>query len=142
MGRERVPVGSWSDATALSRAELTLLAVNLHAFYTALETLLERIAVLLDEEVPKGSAWHLELLDQMTVEVPGLRPAPVPDAIVADLQELRRFRHFFRNAYVLDLDPARVREHAQRVARIHRPLRDSLTRFRDYLDELIGGLQT
>ena len=133
---------SWNDASFISRAELTLVAVNLHAYYTALETLLERVAVLLDDETPKGAAWHIELIAQMTVEIPGLRPARVPEAFVAALLKLRRFRHFFRNAYVLDLDPLRVREHARRLAQVHRPLRDSLMRFQTHLDDLIGGLQT
>ena len=106
-------------AGELSRADLVLLAVNLHGYYTALETALERIARLYDEELPSGPAWHRELVEQMRIAVPGLRDPVVPAHRVADLHELRRFRHFFRNAYVLDLDVARVREHAQRLVDVH-----------------------
>lgn len=36
---------------------LTVAAVVLHAWYTGLETLLERVARLLDENVPRGDAF-------------------------------------------------------------------------------------
>jgi hypothetical protein len=76
----------------------------------------------------------------MTLQVPGQRPALVPTDVVADLAELRRFRHFFRSAYVLDLDPARVREHAVRVVRVHGPLRDAITAFREHVQGVIDAL--
>jgi hypothetical protein len=81
------------------RADLVLLAVNLHGYYTALETLLQRVASLFDQEVPGGAAWHVELLEQMATDVPGLRPALLPGELMPELHELRKFRHFFRNAY-------------------------------------------
>ncbi|MGH7438342.1 MAG: hypothetical protein ACRENE_21880, partial [Polyangiaceae bacterium] len=59
-------------------AALALAAWALHGWYTALETLLERIARQIDCAVPEGDRWHRELLSQMVTEVPGLRPAVVP----------------------------------------------------------------
>lgn len=50
-------------------------AVNVHGWYTALETLLGRVARLLDESVPEGPAWHADLLAQMSTQVPGVRIA-------------------------------------------------------------------
>jgi hypothetical protein len=95
-------------------------AVNLHGWYTALETALERIGRLLDQSVPEGEAWHADLIAQMQLEVPGVRPAVIPKNVESGLRELRRFRHFFRNAYVLDLDPVRVRERAADLSSISR----------------------
>jgi hypothetical protein len=102
-------VARWDAEGRLGRPELVLIAVNLHGWYTAFETALERVARLLDQSAPGGSSWHVDLIDQMRVDVPGLRPALVSEPTLGPLHELRKFRHFFRNAYVLDLDPVLVR---------------------------------
>lgn len=128
------------DQRPLSRPELVLLAVNLHGWYTGLETLLERVASLYDREVPSGSTWHADLLAQMGTTVPGWRPALVPEAVLGDLHELRRFRHFFRNAYVLELDPTRVRAQAERLRRVAPEVSAGIASFRGHLDEVISRL--
>ena len=97
----------------MPRDKTIVLAVNLHAYYTALETALERIARLLDESVPAGPTWHVYLVSQMSTEIPSVRPAVLPGGAGAELHELRKFRHFFRSAYVLELDPARTRAHGE-----------------------------
>jgi hypothetical protein len=117
----------WDKAGALGRPELALLAVNLHGWYTALETALERIARLLDQSAPEGGSWHVDLLAQMKIDVPGVRPAAVPEIVMPRLHELRKFRHFFRNAYVLDLDPAQVRERAADLLRVAHPVATALS---------------
>ena len=45
----------------------------------------------------------------MTLEIPGVRPALWPDALVQPLRELRAFRHVFTHAYDLTLDPEKLR---------------------------------
>ena len=111
----------WDKTGSLGRPELVLIAVNLHGWYTALETALERVARLLDQTVPDGGSWHLDLLAQMRLEVPGVRPAIVPESVMPGLHELRKFRHFFRNAYALDLDVALVRQRAADLLRVRGP---------------------
>jgi hypothetical protein len=137
-------VSSVLDATErerpLTRTELLVVAVNLHGWYTGLETALERIARLLDQTVPSGAAWHTELISQMQVEVRGLRPAALPASPARELHELRRFRHFFRNAYVLDFDPERLGARAADLRRVHQPvtlrLEALLAHIRAVLDRL------
>lgn len=125
---------------SLEREPLIVLAVNLHGYYTALETLLERIARLLDESLPAGPTWHVELVRQMTLELPKVRPAVLPSELAADLHELRKFRHFFRNAYVLELDVERTVEQGRRVERIHPRVEASLRAFVEHLSETIDTL--
>lgn len=129
-----------SGATAGGREPLIVLAVNVHGYYTVLETLLERVARLLDESVPGGPTWHVDLIRQMTLELPKVRPAVIPSELVPDFHELRKFRHFFRNAYVLDLDAGRTIEQGRRVERIHAHVEASLSRFVDHLSQTIDAL--
>nr|WP_258358810.1 hypothetical protein [Moorella sulfitireducens] len=46
----------------------------------------------------------------MTLEVPGLRPALLDNDTARKLDELRAFRHDFRNIYGFNLDPAKIRQ--------------------------------
>jgi hypothetical protein len=131
---------TWRKAGAVARAELMLVATNLHGYYTALETLCERVARQLDENVPTGATWHVDLLSQMQVEVPGLRPHLLAADAIADLHDLRKFRHFFRNAYVLEFDPALVRSHAERLVRVHGSVQATVSAFRQHLAQTIAAL--
>lgn len=139
-GETATLLGAWGEKATLGRAELTLVAANLHGYYTALETLCERVARQLDESVPAGASWHADLLSQMQVEVPGLRPRVIPPDVVSELHELRKFRHFFRNAYVLDFDPALVRSHADRLVRVHGPVVSTVAGFQAHVQRTIGAL--
>lgn len=131
---------AWNQRGSLGRADLMLVAMNLHGYYTALETLLERIARLLDENVPAGPTWHIDLLGQMQVEIPGLRPRVIEPELAFDLQELRKFRHFFRNAYVLEFDPEHVGRHAERLQRIHPSVARAIGTFQLHLDHVVEAL--
>jgi hypothetical protein len=52
--------------------------------------------------------WHLLLLEQMTKEVPGIRPAVISTETGTRLDEYRRFRHVVRNVYTHRFDPAKL----------------------------------
>jgi len=127
----------WESAGALSRPELVLVAVNLHGWYTAAETAYDRVARLLDQAVPAGAGWHADLLSQMRVDVPGLRPAVIPMEVTAEMQELRKFRHFFRNAYVLELDPRRVRDRVRELLRAHPAVEAGLVQLDEHVERVL-----
>ncbi|MCC7024764.1 MAG: hypothetical protein IT338_18185 [Thermomicrobiales bacterium] len=83
-------------------------ALNLHDYYTGPERTFTRIAAGMDKRVPSGPDWHRELLRQMTLEIPELRP-PVLTALAArDVDEFLRFRHVVRHVYAFALDEALV----------------------------------
>ena len=96
-------------------AAIALLAWALHGWYTALESVLERIARQLDAEVPGGDRWHRALLAQASVDVPGVRPAVIDHASRLHLEELLAMRYFLRHAYGADLDARKLGEQASRL---------------------------
>ena len=109
-------------------------ALNLHGFYAGVERLFEAAALQLDGNLPKGEAWHRDLLDQMTLDLPGLRPPVISPAVSQALDEYRRFRHVVRNVYADSLDPLRVGELVERLAPLWAQLRSELSAFADFLE--------
>lgn len=55
-------------------------ALSLHGFYSGTERLFEWIARQIDSSLPQGVAWHRELLQQMTLNVPDVRPPVIQPA--------------------------------------------------------------
>jgi hypothetical protein len=99
-------------------------ALNLHDFYAGLERIFEQIASSVDRTVPSAHDWHRELLRQMAVEVPGLRPHVISVETAGVVDEYRRFRHVVRNVYAFELDAERV-EH---LASALRPALEQVSR--------------
>jgi hypothetical protein len=83
-------------------------ALNTHDCYSSLERLFEQIATVVDQSLPGSHDWHRELIRQMTVDVPGVRPPVLSQGTAAALDEYRRFRHVVRNVYAFELDPTRI----------------------------------
>ena len=67
-------------------------ALNLHDFYSGLERIFEQIASSVDRTVPSARDWHRDLLRQMAVEVPGIRPQVISVETASAVDEYRRFR--------------------------------------------------
>lgn len=83
-------------------------AVALHHAYGAIESIMVRVARFLEGEVPEGPDWHQGLLQSMGLAIDGVRPAVFSADTIAALRHLLGFRHFFRHAYAVDLDPVRL----------------------------------
>ncbi len=108
----------------------------LHDFYTAVEDIFERIAEEINGGIPRGEHSHRDLLKQMSLDVPGLRP-PILSTLLRDqLGEVLRFRHLFRHAYSHQIEWERVNSLLERVPEIHTELSDALRRFTDFLRQL------
>jgi hypothetical protein len=76
----------------------------LHDFYTGIEKIFESIAKEIDNRIPMGEEWHSELLRQMTLDIPGLRPPVITASTEKKLREYLGFRHLFRKRYGFELD--------------------------------------
>ncbi|MGI6284297.1 hypothetical protein SEF58_00610 [Neomoorella humiferrea] len=106
----RIQADSLGGFGLADEASLRIIGSILHDYYTAIEKIFRIIARDIDCSVPTGEQWHKELLDQMTLEVPGLRPALLDKETARKLDELRAFRHVFRNIYGFSLDPDKIHQ--------------------------------
>ena len=100
-----------SRAAHATDDEMATMAVAylLHNLYTAFEGYFHRVAKHFENSID-DSSWHRELLERMKIDVPGIRPAIIDAELEEQLDELRRFRHLFRNLYKSQLKRHRVRE--------------------------------
>lgn len=117
-------------------------ALALHHAYSAMESYFERVAKEVDQSVPDGSHWHQQLLEQMTVPIAKCRPALLDEALLRDLDELRRFRHAVRHSYESELDWDRVKPLLQRLPDIQHRLVAGVDRpFQAFLDKVVERLE-
>lgn len=117
-------------------APLAQAAVALHHAYGAVESALLRVARLLEGDAPAGPDWHQTLIASMALEIEGVRPRVLSPETLTDLRALLSFRHFFRHAYSVQLDPERLESLRVVALRLHEPLRADFER----LDELLRQL--
>lgn len=108
-------------------------ALNLQAFYTGVEHVLEAIAREVDEAVPSGPEWHRDLLLQMSGAIGGLRPPVLREETRTCLDEYRGFRHVSGH----NLDPRRLRELADALPGCYADVILDLSAFAGSLDALL-----
>lgn len=124
------------DAQSNKSFLIDSVALNLHGFYSGLERLLEHIANQLDGGPPRGLSWHKELLRQMSMDVPGVRPPVLSSYTVISLDEFRRFRHVVRNVYSENLDPDRVSNLLAQFSNVWSHVQTELEAFATFLEEV------
>ena len=110
-------------------------ALNLHGFYSGLERLFELVATVVDNNKPQGDEWHKELLEQMSKEIPGVRPAVISEEVRRRLDEYRRFRHLIRNVYTFKLDPPKVGELLEKTPALFTQIRREMLAFANFLEK-------
>ena len=87
----------------------------LHDFYSGIERVFVRIAEELNGGVPQGEQWHQQLVRDMGLEIPEVRPAVIDEELSRSLGDFRRFRHVFRNVYGFALEDQRMRPLEERL---------------------------
>ena len=83
--------------------DLRGIAGNLADIYQGAENCFQRIARVTQEGLPSGLEWHRQLLDQMSQEVPRVRPRVLRPETRTALEPYRSFRHLARHLYGFDL---------------------------------------
>lgn len=95
---------------------ISALTLYLENFYMGVERIFKLIAKEIDKKTPSGDSWHIQLLKQMSLEIPSIRPALISQTSYEKLNEFRGFRHVARSLYAYDLDPQRVIELSNKLS--------------------------
>ena len=111
-------------------------ALDLHAFYTGVERMLELIASDLDESRPASSHWRRDLLAQMRLTLPEVRPSVLRMETSTALIEYLEFRHVVRNVYTFNLRPDRVAELVNGLRPASQLVEDDLLGLARFLDTI------
>ena len=117
--REELATAPRTDDTCTLRARGSVL----HDFYSGIERVFVRIAEELNGGVPQGEQWHRQIVTDMSLEIPEVRPAVIEPDLARELGHYLRFRHVFRNVYASRLEAEHMRPLDERLP-------DVLTAFR------------
>lgn len=117
-------------------ANIYAVALSLQHYYTSLETSFKRIAKELDGDLPTGEKWHLDLLEQMSLNIKDVRPAFLTDQERKRLDKLRRFRHVVRHGYEYELDWDQIKPLVKEMNSVNSSLKNSFNDFEEFLYEL------
>lgn len=99
-------------------------AFHLIRFYNAIEQMSLRIAKAFENHIDDERGWHTELVQRLSIEIPGVRPLFWPRDILPDLREVRGFRHLFVHAYELNLDRQKLLRVEQSAIEIDRRIEE------------------
>lgn len=108
---------------------LDSVALNLQNFYSAIEKLFTIIGKQIDKTIPESSNWHSELLDQMTLEIDGVRPAVISKNTKSKLEEYLGFRHVVRNVYSFNLNPQKITPLVKNLQNLNKILKSEIEDF-------------
>ena len=112
--------------------------MSLHDFYSGLERIFHFIASSVDSSIPAGHEWHRELLRQMSIEIPKLRPAILLPESFNLLGEYFAFRHVVRNVYAFQFDPVRVERLVNGLPSVISKVKADLESFASFLDQIVS----
>lgn len=108
------------------------LAYTIVNLYNLIESYFLRISKTFENNLDPSS-WHKHLLQRMSLEIEGLRPAFMMAQDYPFFDKLRAFRHIFRHIYQHELD-------LDKLAEIDRLIPPGIERFKElhqsYLDKI------
>jgi len=119
-----------------------LLAATLSVqnFYMGVEQAFEEIAKQIDESLPVGASSHRELLEQMALNIPDIRPPVIQPDTLTRLNEYRGFRHVVIHRYGFELYPDRIREVVDDLPNCNDALIRDVQAFCEFLTQLSQSL--
>ena len=88
-----------------------------------------KLLLIFFENQIEGIRYHINLLRRMKLYIEGIRPNLLSEDVYLLLDELGKFRHFFRHAYGVKLDSERVERVAEIAIKIESLFEKDLNRF-------------
>lgn len=113
-------------------------SLNLHDVYSGLERMFKQIAATVDGSVPTSAEWHRELLNQMELDLPKVRPPVLTRETIQRLDEYLRFRHVVRNVYTFSFDPERIGRLVNELEGVFEQVKLELSTFAEFLETVSG----
>lgn len=114
--------------------EIRACASILQDFYSGIEKIFERIAVVIDKNLPEGETWHIELLSQMAKPFAGIRPPVISENLFKKLKEYLKLRHLFRHIYGFELRWKRLKPWALSMNDVLDEIKENIKKFIDNLE--------
>jgi hypothetical protein len=108
-------------------------ALNIHSFYSGIERIFEKISSAVDGSLSQGINWHQELLNQMAMEIPKVRPAVISEKSRELLEPYRGFRHVVRNVYTYHIVPEKMKPLAKGIRPVFKQLEKELSAFSRFI---------
>ena len=108
-------------------------ATELHGLYTGTEKIFTRIIVFNTGQRPEGKDFHKSILKTVHEEL-----KLTSDETNEFLEELTSFRHLFRHAYGIELNPAEIIDGTRRTCLQWPMIRNELEYFLSELKKRIG----
>lgn len=118
------------------------LALKLHNFYTGCERIFRIIASELNHALPSSYDWHKRLLQRMSLEVAGRRPAVISEKLQRELEDFLAFRHVVRNIYGYELDPERMDRLLDKYPLTWETFRSEMARFIEWMRQLAAEMES
>ncbi len=109
----------------------------LHDYYSGLEKVFIHVIKSFGESLPAGTQWHKELLEKMSLNIPGVRTALIGKQTAVKVDELRGFRHVFRNAYGFRIDPVKEQALLTNLPAIAKSIKKDIQEFFKQMDQII-----
>jgi hypothetical protein len=97
-------------------------------FYNGVENILKRILKHSSVEIPKGSNWHIELLNMFTIEnfKKNRLQLFLNSYLLEELSNYRRFRHYFFHGYSHNLNWAILNDAVKDISDVFNAFRQVL----------------
>jgi hypothetical protein len=111
-------------------------SLNLHDVYSGLERVFKQIAATVDGNVPSSPEWHRELLEQMGLDLPQVRPPVLTFQSIQLLDEYLRFRHVVRNVYTFSFDVERVGRLVKDLKLVFAQTQQELLAFVNFMEQV------
>ncbi|MFH0924511.1 MAG: hypothetical protein V1872_02590 [bacterium] len=125
------------DTREPSTVELAGLSSFLQSFYNGIERIFKKIAKEIDDNIPEGMTHHADLLNQMTLDIKGIRSPIISREVYKKLKLLLNFRHRFRHAYHWDLRWIKLKELFSETDSVMKGFKKDIDSFMDFIDELL-----
>lgn len=89
----------------------------------------------MDGALPQGINWHQELLSQMALEIPSVRPAIISEKTRDLLEPYRGFRHVVRNVYTYHIIPEKMKPLVKGIRPLFRQVEKELSAFSRFIQD-------